>query len=47
MKLVAFAANLRLKDSTDMWKALGNEEPQQLIDASEENFQKIAVRWNA
>ncbi len=47
MKLVAFAADLRPRDSTDMWKALGNKEPQQLIAASEEEFQKIAVRWNA
>jgi malonate decarboxylase beta subunit len=44
MKIVEFAANLAPKDSTDMWKALGNEDPQSIIDASYDQFMAMAKR---
>jgi malonate decarboxylase beta subunit len=46
MKLVDFALSVSPKDSTDMWKALGNEDPQQLTDASYSQFMAIVKRLN-
>jgi hypothetical protein len=45
MRLVALAAELSPKDSTDMWQALGNEDPQRLIDANYAQFLAYAKRF--
>lgn len=44
MKLVDFSVKTQPNDSTDMWKALGNEDPQKIIDASFSQFMATAKR---
>lgn len=44
MQLVAMAAELSPTDAKDMWKAIGNENPQQLIDANYADFMAQAKR---
>lgn len=46
MKIVDFAVNVAPKDSSDMWKAVGNEDPQKITDASYSLFMAIAKRLN-
>jgi len=46
MKLVDFALGVAPADSTDMWKAVGNEDPQTLTDASYSQFMAIVKRLN-
>lgn len=44
MQLVAMAAEVSPTDAKDMWKAIGNENPQQLIDANYTDFMAQAKR---
>jgi malonate decarboxylase beta subunit len=44
MRLVDFAARLSPKDSIDMWKALGNDDPKQILGANFSEFMAIAKR---
>ncbi len=44
MKIVDFAVGVAPKDSTDMWRAVGNEDPQKITDASYDLFMAIAKR---
>ena len=46
MKFVDFALGVAPVDSTDMWKAVGNEEPQKLTDARYSQFMTIVKRLN-
>ncbi len=46
MKLVALAAEISPADSKDMWKEIGNADPQQLVDANFAEFCSQAKRLN-
>lgn len=44
IRLASFAQGLAPKDSTDMWIALGNDDPRRLLDADYTQFMAIARR---